>query len=127
MVPIGQKGCLFTFQNKKNYKIIDVIKDGNGRVILLKININDKTFAIVNTYMPTSTYYREQLEVISFIKDKLYEINCENILIGGDLNIHLNDKLDIGNTSNISNKKVKEKLLELMDYYSLTDIFRIKN
>ena len=62
---------------------------------------------------------------ISIVKKLEYEIfDCENIVRGGDFNIHMNSKLDAVNIkTKIENIDYKEKLKAFIDVNNLIDIY----
>lgn len=66
-------------------EIIDVIKDDSGRMLLLKLKIQDTYFTIVNIYAPNTE--ASQFHFYHFIRRILnkYTKPEENILLGGGL------------------------------------------
>ena len=83
---------------------------------------------MINVYMPTSMHHEEQIGVVNFIDDSIKELNNENIILGGDLNIHIDNNLDCGNLKKANTfNRYRNKLLEFMDKHNLIDILRLQN
>ena len=78
--------------------------------------------------MPTNMNPKEQIETIDFIEQNIEKEENGYIIMGGDLNIHLNHDLDSGNVKGTNcGKGYLEKIHNFMDKYDLIDIFRIQN
>ena len=45
-------GTAVLFSNNTNYKLLSTIPDPLGRLIILKIQINEKVYVLVNIYVP---------------------------------------------------------------------------
>ena len=72
---------------------------------------------------------KEQILFIDILRNKLATLDQENFILGGDLNIYLDPKLDKQNT--MSNKsdhpKYRREFLSIMESFSLADCWRILN
>jgi len=72
-------------------KILDLV----GRYVILKAEIKDKTYLLINIYAPN-----KNINIVEFLKDlgntlqKEYFDEEENIILGGDFNCPLNLVLD---------------------------------
>ncbi len=75
------------------YSMCDKITDIEGRILIVKLNINEICFIICNVYAPTREHKKEQIFFINSLKDKLSSLEQENLLIGGDLNLYLDPKI----------------------------------
>ena len=62
--------------------------------MILDTTLNGKTYTLINTYMPINTHPKDQVQCLKFIQDNLNELNNDYIILGGDLNIQLDHKLD---------------------------------
>ena len=81
--------------NNTNYKLLLTMPDPFGRFIILKIQINEKVYLLVNIYDPN-----KDKDLIQFFR-KLHVLfqsenlnSEENIVLGGDFNCPLNPALD---------------------------------
>ncbi len=72
----------------------DKITDIEGRILIVKLKIDEICFIICNVYTPTRDHKKEQNSFINLLKDKLSSLEQDNLLIGGDLNLYLDPKLD---------------------------------
>lgn len=95
-------------------------KDGDGNLVGLDLNIEDKRFTLINVYGPnidTPCFYDKLTEIIDFFGNQL----C---IICGDFNLVQNFNLDTHNYININNPRSREKILEIKEYKNLVDPFR---
>ena len=96
---------------------IDKIKsesDCNGRIVQLSFQINDATFKIINVYAPND----DKPEFFSDIFDKMQKSTEDHILLMGDFNVYLNDKIDKrgGTPSNSKTAQVVNAFLKETDW-----------
>lgn len=77
-----------------DFKVIDTIRDNEGRFLKISIEINDTLFYFINIYVPTKDHKPEQNKFLKFLLHHLTDICDENVLVGGDFNITLNPELD---------------------------------
>ena len=82
-------------RNNTNYSVLSTTRDPLGRFIILKIQIDDKVYVLVNIYAPN-----KDKDLIQFFR-KLHGLlqmedldSEENIILGGDFNCPLNPALD---------------------------------
>ena len=93
----NSKGVLIAIKKDFMININNIIKDKSGRVIILESTIDNSKTLIINTYMPVQSHEKSQLETLQFINNTINTIPYDNILLGGDLNVHLDSILDKGN------------------------------
>ncbi len=106
-------------------KIEKFEKDDSGRFILLKTQIQDANFNLLNVYAPNKI--NDQINFLERLKTLcLKNDNQENIIIGGDFNITLDPHIDkMGGI--IKDGKQIEKIHEIIENLELQDIWRVKN
>ena len=122
------KGVLVAINKSLNHKIISTHKDNSGRLIILEMEINSKKYTIGNIYMPTQSHENEQVLLLNKMNNILSELVNENIIIGGDLNIHLDTLLDSGNLQNKKTSTISRKtLINVLNNFDLCDIIRLNN
>jgi len=95
----------------------------SGRKLLLEIQCDDVTFALLNLYASTQSQKEEQNTFIASLQSDFEEHNG-NLIIGGDLNIHLNSDLD--KDTNATESTVPAKLRDMMEEFNYVDIWRTK-
>ena len=88
-------GRAILIRNNTNYSVLSTTRDPLGRFIILKIQIDDKVYVLVNIYAPN-----KDKDLIQFFR-KLHGLlqmedldSEENIILGGDFNCPLNPALD---------------------------------
>ncbi len=80
-------------------------------------------------YAPTIDNKKEQLDFITLFKEKISIYENENIIIGGDLNFHLNKTLDKqeGMSEKHDNPEYRKEINPPLESMNLLDIWRIFN
>ena len=61
--------------------------------------------------MPSNSHPKDQVQCLKFIQENMNELINDYIILGGDLNIHLDHKLDRGNLKelNTSTRLIKKR------------------
>ena len=104
------------------------ILDPGGRCVILKAEIKDKMYLLINIYAPN-----KDTNIVEFLKDlgtTLQKENLdeeENIILGGDFNCPLNPMLDKKGGILLSRKSVVAMIDCLCADFDLVDIWRVKN
>ena len=90
-------GVAILIRNGFDFTLHSVISDPSGRYIIVKANIEDKQYVLVNIYMLLSNKDKDLLEFFRSIQklicDKDFD-NEENIIIGGDFNCPIDPLLN---------------------------------
>ncbi len=115
-----------SFSENINYEICDKRCDSDGRLLILKTQIDENLYVLCNVYAPTQDHKHDQINFLIEVKNCLSTDQNENILLGGDFNLHLNPKLDkIDSMSNKNDNIVyRKEMLSLLDSMNLSDCFR---
>ena len=104
------------------------ILDPLGRYVILKAEINDKMYVLINIYAPN-----KDTNIINFLNNLLTTLRKndfdeeENIIIGGDFNCPLNPILDKKGGLLNPRKSVVATIENLQEEFDLVDIWRVKN
>ena len=104
------------------------ILDPSGRYIILKAEIEDKMYILINIYAPN-----KDTNIVTFFNNLLMTLRKndfdeeENIIIGGDFNCPPNPLLDKKGGLLIPRKSVVATIDNLQEELDLVDIWRIKN
>lgn len=106
--------------------------DKNGRYIIVKVTTDVNDFTLCSVYAPTRDRPTDQSSFFTEFEKALSNLEIENILIGGDLNVYLDKDLDATNISREAENEGLESqyyssLVEFMEEASLCDIWRIRN
>ena len=100
------------------------ILDPQGRYIILKVEIKDKTYVLINIYAPnkdTCIIKFLNMLLISLRKENLDEE--ENIILGGDFNCPLNPLLDKKGGILTPRKSVVKTIESLQDELDILSTF----
>lgn len=117
----GSRGVAILFKNNFDYKIHNVVRDVEGRYILIDIEMLQKRITLANVYAPSSG---DHPEFFDKLKNEIVALDNELIIVGGDWNIALNPKIDTNHPSNVYRVRSREKIIEFMDEYDMIDIYR---
>ena len=126
---IHSRGTIILFRNHANVEIINHKEDYKGRFILLKIKINESLFTLLNIYAPN-----KEKEQMNFYDDLDKVMSAEensdcNWILGGDWNVTIDPDMDKkgGIIDGTHRKKVREKVLTIMQKHGLADVWRSRN
>ena len=116
------RGVSIVIKNQLEHKIINEIKDHEGRIILLNIDIKGSIFTFVNIYAPNIPRNRNIFfkKLSTFIENNRLGV----LIVGGDMNETFSN-LDIKNSK--KNKKPVHNLKLLVKKHKLIDIWRDLN
>lgn len=104
---------------KLDYKVIEKIPSNDGRLIILRIEIQGQDFVLINSYLPNTE--KEQVKFLKnvLIKMESTELNDNTAIVwGGDLNFCVDLNLKVGSVEHL--QAIKEEL-------DLCDIWRVRN
>ena len=102
----------------------NIEKDNSGRFLLMECIVNDIEYILVNLYAPTSDKRCAQKSFGELVYSNLHSHVGKSIIVGGDLNICLDNTLKI--PSNL-NKSYLDSLERLMQNLNMVDIWRLKH
>ena len=91
-----------------------------GRMQILEIIINDKEINLINIYGPNN----DDVNFFEHLEKYLKENDEKTFIIGGDFNTVLNEKIDKRNGRIDTHKRCRTVINNIIDAYSLTDIWR---
>jgi hypothetical protein len=111
------------------YQLFDVVREDNGRFLILDIEIFKVRMILVNVYMPTRDHESEQIALLESLQDSLNFFSCDCLIIGGDFNLYLDPNLDRhpGMKNTNDNKQFRTNLRSFLESYELVDIWRVLN
>lgn len=113
-----------SFQGKSSL----LFHDNNGRMVFVKIETDVSSYVIGSLYAPTRDKAQDQLNFISLVAEKMEELESENILLGGDFNVCMNNDMDCSNiNTSYPDSMYLAALDNLIEEIKLCDIWRIRN
>ena len=113
--------------NISNFSFIEEKKDTNGRIILVKCEIDQNFLTLINVYSPTKDKLKKQLDFLVELKSFIDIYSNDNLIIGGDFNTYLNINIDKKGGNLEKQSTYANNLISLCEEYSLCDIWRIRN
>lgn len=120
----NSKGVAILFARGLDISIKKVIRDPDGRFIILQILKEQEKITLVNIYAPTSNEASSQSLLIGKIHESLAELDIHTLYLGGDFNVKLDDT---NSSSSLARDSYIEQINILLNDYSLTDIWKRKN
>ena len=101
---------------------LDIRRDEEGRLITVKVTVQDTLWAIVNVYAPNrdTPQFMERV----FNVGEIYK--SERVIIAGDFNLVLDEEMDSYNRVT-NNKKSASVIKTFVDNENFQDVFRVLN
>ena len=124
------RGTCILIRPSLNADIVKQVTDSSGRLVLLKVIINNTNYCLVNVYGPNNPGQSADFfdRINSILRAENID-NSDNIIMGGDFNACFNPYLDrygYNLTVTIEPPHV-QRLIKLKENLELQDIWRIKN
>ena len=121
-------GVLIGFVGTKKLDVLDEKRDKNGRILILKVLVEDNCFTLINLYSPnTESDQVATLTELSFMLNSIDDLDNQNIILGGDLNFFFDTTLEASGGNPTIKKNTLTKFIELKENFNLCDIWRIRN
>ena len=122
------RGVLIAFRESLSFQIENEIKDKNGRILILQVNIQGSNYILINIYNANTE--QQQLTILNLLDEFIdtIEINRETqILVGGDLNF-IHDLLLDADGGKPSLKLMSiATMQDLTERHNLCDVWRVRN
>ena len=94
-----------------------------GRLQSLELKINEKQITIINIYGPN----KDELNIFEILNTYIQENEDKNYIIAGDFNTVLDTDMDKKNGRVDTHKFCRQKIIDIIETYDLTDIWRDKH
>ena len=120
-------GVAILLDSKFDYKIKDVQRDKNGRLLIVTIDINDETYVLINVYAPTKNHPNEQNIFFSILNRELSKYAGSNIIIGGDFNVCMNPEIDKMGGKKDKISSTQKQLYSMLETHDIIDAWRVLN
>ena len=124
----NSRGVAILLKRGVDFSVQSKILDPMGRFIILKADIADTTYVLINIYAPN-----KDKEIANFFKDLTTVLKKENldteenIIVGGDFNCPINPIIDKKGGLLAPRKLVVDSIECFQDNFDLIDIWRVKN
>ena len=120
-----QRGVSILIHKRLDFSLKNVIKDAEGRYVIVQATIFNKLYTITNLYAPNI----DEPTFFHTIFSQISDLSADSItLIGGDFNTVLNPLLDrSGITKKVPDSNSAKVIQEYMEDFGLSDGWRLKN
>ena len=123
----NSRGVCILIPKELDFKIDKIIRDDEGRFLIVSINMEATQFILANIYAPTKGYEAEQCEFLDRFRENMQEFIGENVLLGGDFNMTIYPGIDKSGGRDEGRSKYRNSLIEFIEEFGLCDIWREKN
>jgi exonuclease III len=125
--PFAVRGVGIAIKKNLPYDLIDSKMDRSGNILALKRKINNVTIVISAIYGPNENSREFYADLTKILTD----LNCENVLIGGDWNSTWDlsppeNNLDVINMANLPSRYRSEQVQHLSTRFNLVEPFRFR-
>ena len=115
------RGVMTLLQKGTNLKVVNIVSDEEGRLLILEINQEGNIFVIANIYGPN----RDSVLLFNNLSGKLEHMSEHKIIIG-DFNTTLQDIDRYGKQKEIKHN-AQQAIKQLIEDYLLEDVWRSRN
>lgn len=119
------------FKRAYNPKILNQKTDPEGRFLVVQLQHQSETVALINVYAPTQSELKKQLVFMDTLDSLLSDLDVHNIFMGADFNAHLdNDYSDPnskGHSQSVNKQTYINRISSLTAALNLTDAWRQRN
>lgn len=82
----SSRGLALLIDRQATFKVQKFISDEDGRFLGVVLAWGQETFSVCSIYAPTQDKPNDQIQFLDSIEARLQELNCVNLLLGGDFN-----------------------------------------
>ena len=121
-------GVLTAFSKDYEIEVVNIIKDNEGRYLILDVVRKGHVFRLGNIYAPTRNFENEQIRVLKSFSEIIYDTLTENIITSRDWNLYMTklDKLDSMPDTN-DNPRYRRDLRSFLNANDMVDPWRTLN
>ena len=116
------RGVGIFFRNNFHYKLITDRSDRDGNLIIVKIEVNETVFVIVNIYGPN----QDSPDFYRHVYHEVCSTEADFIVMCGDWNLVQDFMLDCKHYKHQNNKQASSAVLQMRDQLELLDPWRTK-
>ena len=115
------KGVAILFSKKFSLST-EIIRDINGRFIICKQKVGDHSICVANLYAPN----RDDITFFADVFRHIDSLECDFVIIGGDFNLTLDEKLDQSRHTSYHPESTGY-ILQQIEELDLIDVWRHRN
>lgn len=123
-------GVAILFSKDLDPSINSIMPSKFNRFLIADFSLKGENYQVVSIYMPTANREKLQIEILEELHSLLQQDGgTSHIILGGDFNVSIDPLLDQKGYANddIPNKKFRTELLEVLERFDLSDLWRIQN
>ena len=106
----NSRGVAIPISPTFEYTVSNILANNEGNLLSIDLKLNDTSIRIINAYAPNI----DSPQYFKNIESHILSTETEYILLGGDLNLILDPKLDCDNYKHINNPVAWKELLEII-------------
>lgn len=127
----NSRGICILLQRDTNLSIDRIIRDDDGRSLILQLSREDEHLSLVNLYAPVTSEPNNQLAFLNNIQRILSGLEIQNLIIGGDLNVQMDSAHTMTTPTHHTTMPTRDDYLShihaLLEEYDLVDVWKRKN
>ena len=107
-----------------DYKVEKELSDPNGRYLLMKINIGNSKFALINIYNENNEI--DQVRLLQQVDEQIEQLDVDsetNMVLGGDFNFDFDKTLEAIGGNPQTKLSSLAAFLKIKETYDLSDIW----
>lgn len=127
----GVRGVATLLSPSTTIKVQEVLRDPEGRYLLLQAQIEDWPVSLLNVYAPTADHPDDQIGFLDTLERLLNDLDISNLVIGGDFNCcpdPIKDRFsrrDGPESTSPSPTRARLRLRQFADELEVSDIWRL--
>ena len=121
-------GIAIGFLGNMNFNALNKIKNNDGRILILDVQVDDAAFLLINLYNANKEY--EQLNVLTTlcnVLSNITDLHCKNIIFGGNFNVFFDTNYEAQGGNPTLKKTSVAKLIHIKESLELCDVCQVKN
>ena len=115
-------GVAVLFSKRLANKVVEIMRDINGRQLFIKLKIGEYTYCLANLYAPNN----DDPNFLQSVFDQIDEMDAIFNIVGGDFNVVRDAKID-RNVDRIYHPRCKRVIDGMIQGEKFTDIWRVFN
>ena len=123
------RGVAIIITGNYEYRVLRLERDNEGRFLILEIERKGAVYTIGNIYAPTRNFERDQQQCFTNFTAKLELMQNIHTILGGDLNLYMNPRLDkLDNSPDYNdNRNFRADVCSFVETNNIVDVWRTIN
>ena len=123
------RGVAIIITGNYEYRVLRLERDNEGRFLILEIERKGAVYTIGNIYAPTRNFERDQQQCFTNFTAKLELMQNIHTILGSDLNLYMNPRLDkLDNSPDYNdNRNFRADVCSFVETNNIVDVWRTIN